>query len=416
MAKTGKLGGNLAYLGNFLLGAPDGAEDTGNELEREVEQSLALVQEAICANLRNELSQTLTFLQTASYIKHKPRTVSQSLNLTDEAECGGSRTSQVEQELELEQTVLVQREFQTEIEQTLSFTQTAHSNIQHFEIVQELELEESVDSDGPISETVDQLLELTQSATCRVAVRHLEIEQELNLVSKVNRHRHLTVSQSLNLSQSGRRWLGAKQTLNLVQTVQVSRRGRQISQQLGLTQEVGINTVLGRELPQTLNLLQSVAYVIDRGCTELNYSPFVGVGAGGAPPTTQPTLSDSTFTLTYPYVTPTTTLVLRNPRFGNRHEMAFNRIARETRGGTLNVYADPSWPKTETLRVELTLHNCDPVDDVLDFLRDSLGQRVGLLDHEGRQWHGVILNPDTAISQIERSSWSVNLEFQGALA
>ena len=47
--------------------------------------------------------------------------------------------------------------------------------------------------------------------------------------------------------------------------------------------------------------------------------------------------------------TATDTLVLRAPEFGNKDRLQFNRISRETRGGTLIVYADPMWPKTQTL-------------------------------------------------------------------
>ena len=47
--------------------------------------------------------------------------------------------------------------------------------------------------------------------------------------------------------------------------------------------------------------------------------------------------------------TVTDSVTLRAPNLGNKDRLSFNRIVRETRGGTLIVFADPIWPKLETL-------------------------------------------------------------------
>ena len=39
---------------------------------------------------------------------------------------------------------------------------------------------------------------------------------------------------------------------------------------------------------------------------------------------------------------------LRAPNLGNKDRLSFNRVLRETRGGTLVVFADPIWPKVQT--------------------------------------------------------------------
>jgi hypothetical protein len=40
--------------------------------------------------------------------------------------------------------------------------------------------------------------------------------------------------------------------------------------------------------------------------------------------------------------------------FGNKDRLQFNRISRETRGGTVVVLADPIWPKIETQAITIT--------------------------------------------------------------
>lgn len=150
-------------------------------------------------------------------------------------------------------------------------------------------------------------------------------------------------------------------------------------------------------------------------CLEKNYKPLVG--SGGDPTyeainTTPPTLTPSTLTLTYPFVSPTNTLVLKNPRFGNTNTFARAAIYRKTRGGDEHIAADASWPTTDIESFEIENLCSADVSALVDFLNASLGKLVGLLDWEGRQWSGLILTPDTKISQTGRNSWSFSLAFQ----
>ena len=103
-----------------------------------------------------------------------------------------------------------------------------------------------------------------------------------------------------------------------------------------------------------LNLTHSGAYYEENGspCPNKQYQPQLGFttdttvlspGCGGS------LLAGWHLTLTFPYVSPTNTLVLRNPEFANKDSLNFNRINRTTRGGALVVFADSDWPKTQTL-------------------------------------------------------------------
>lgn len=122
-----------------------------------------------------------------------------------------------------------------------------------------------------------------------------------------------------------------------------------------------------------------------------------------------PVLGKATLTLTYGM----TELILRNPIFNNTTRKGYTRIQRETRGGTLKIFADPIWPKTTTLIYSIeALPN---PQEVLDFLEASLGQQITLLDHEDREWIGIITNPNTAVTDNGICRAECQLEFVGEL-
>ncbi len=164
----------------------------------------------------------------------------------------------------------------------------------------------------------------------------------------------------------------------------------------------------------------SVTYVIESSGIEFEYHPFVGAGAEDAPTppsTTPPATLDTTipFQLYYPATgTPTDSLLLRTPQFGNRERLSFNRINQETRGGTLLVYADPQWPKTQTLVLSFAGLTSSEAKGLLTFMETYLGYEIGLLDWEHRYWRGVITRPD-AVVQDSRDSYSASFEFEGEL-
>lgn len=166
-------------------------------------------------------------------------------------------------------------------------------------------------------------------------------------------------------------------------------------------------------------LKQHVTFTITgQKCIEKDYRPFVGEGgdlAYEAINTTPPTLSTGTLTLTYPFNTPTTTLVLKNPALGNTSVFSRSAVLRKTRGGQDVIVADPSWPTVEvqTLVIE---NICEAdVDSLVEFLNTSLGQKIGLLDWESRQWSGVVLAPQSDIIQTGRDAWRFTLVFDGEL-
>ena len=79
----------------------------------------------------------------------------------------------------------------------------------------------------------------------------------------------------------------------------------------------------------------------------------------------------------------TDSVTLRAPNLGNKDRLSFNRIVRETRGGTLIVFADPIWPKLETLVLSFSGLSSTQSQQLLAFLETHLGEEIGLLDWEG---------------------------------
>ena len=154
------------------------------------------------------------------------------------------------------------------------------------------------------------------------------------------------------------------------------------------------------------------------------YHPFAGTGPSSAP--TPPPLElegpisgiTVPFQLVYPVTGPfSDTLSLRAPNLGNRDKLQMNRISRETRGGTLIVFADPMWPKIQTLALDFSGLTEIEASGLHTFMDDHLGQEIGILDWEHRFWKGVITDLAKPIVQDGRGcKYSVGFEFEGEMA
>ena len=143
----------------------------------------------------------------------------------------------------------------------------------------------------------------------------------------------------------------------------------------------------------TLNLGQAVAFVLVSGDVLHQYRPFVGEGPADAPTPPSatcpmPVPGIGTTRLCYPVTSPTVFVNLRSPEYGNKDRLSFNRISRETRGGTLVVYADPIWPKTQTMVLTFRGLTYSQVQAYLTFIDAHLGEEVGFVD-----WEGFYYNP-----------------------
>ena len=138
---------------------------------------------------------------------------------------------------------------------------------------------------------------------------------------------------------------------------------------------------------------------------------------GPAPYSMPTTVFRTSIILTYPYISPTVNLQLRNPELNSQDKKTVERIVRKTRNGKLLTFRDPQWPLFARLNWTIHLLHKTDVDDVLNFFSQSLGQQIGLYDFESRQWQGVIITPESAFSFIAPRGRmkSITFEFEGSL-
>jgi len=109
------------------------------------------------------------------------------------------------------------------------------------------------------------------------------------------------------------------------------------------------------------------------------------------------------------------TVNIRKPEFGDTDEYSVFRVDRTNRGGDLQIFQDPMWPKTEILDMEFQHVDATTAVDMLTFCVTSLGQSVTFKDHVGRTWAGYILTPASEIVQKGRFNYAIKLQLQGVL-
>lgn len=156
-----------------------------------------------------------------------------------------------------------------------------------------------------------------------------------------------------------------------------------------------------------IKITDSVAYeLVDLKGNLCSYSMFTG---NSSVPSLAPVIiRGSGITLEYD----TTVLTLKSPDFGNRDSLSFNRINRVSRGGTLQVYADPQWPRTQLMSIDFLGLTEEEGQSVLSFVEESLGKDIKITDWEGRSWTGVITNPETALVRVGITGNMLSLEIE----
>lgn len=106
-----------------------------------------------------------------------------------------------------------------------------------------------------------------------------------------------------------------------------------------------------------------------------------------------------TVTFEYPYASPTTTVTLPAPAFGDLERYSQQRITQESRGGTLIMYRDPDWAEDDELAMTFTNLLQEERDAVEDMLDAHLGKEYKYTDHFGQIWKVIITNPETQFVQ-----------------
>lgn len=214
------------------------------------------------------------------------------------------------------------------------------------------------------------------------------------------RTKYLAANNVLVLTQVGAS-VNLQYTLNVLNLTQNAQPSRALFGSLVLSQIAHPTLTVSLSGTQSLTLVSTATYFITDASRGFNIP---------VPDTILPT--------GITYACGALILRLKAPELGNGDRIEFLRIQRETRGGDLEVYSDPVWPKIETLI--WTFKNLKRADsiNVLAFLEQTVGQTITLLDYEGNTWTGIISTPAPDVkctSDKNCGSYEVTIEFQGLL-
>lgn len=316
-------------------------------------------------------------------------------------------------DLTIFQTIGVEIGYSRTIEHELEIEQTIHRNETTFKDVQHLLFIQQDISGGRVyyNFDVEHVLTINQDITTdtrffKQVFHDLSIEQDVI----GSRDYEKEVIHFLDISQlvhpAGTAQVNIQQQLVITQVIDVEFcPANYISHTLLLEQEINVSVVWCRPVEQTLPLTQvllgyilrdgSVGTPTQCGTNSLEYAP---AGFGD-----KPTLTiNSTVTFEYPETSPTYTVVFPSPLLGNQEEKEITRISRQTRGGNVIVFRDPSWGTNEIWKLGFSGLTTTQKENFFTFLGASLGQKIKYTDHEGRSWLALIVNPNGESSQVHR--------------
>lgn len=210
--------------------------------------------------------------------------------------------------------------------------------------------------------------------------------------------------------------------LNLTQSV-VGARVYEPSHTMNLVSEVSVTSNFVRSLTQNLGIGHAMTWFRDDPCDRKNYTPFQGDQTVNTtfdpPPATIPSTphdaSTDRLVLYYPSIDAIARqLTLRAPEFQDRDRNSYTRVTRETRGGSLVVYADPEWPSLRNVAVTVQGLTANEADDYLTFMYATLGKKIQVRDWEGGLWEGVIINPENPVTQDGPGcKYTISFELEG---
>lgn len=404
---------------------------------------LALTHAATAQRVKSrDASSLLVLTDVASEIKVK--VVADALTLTHTASV--DRCRQAVSNLSLTDAATVLTNHVLAHSQLLTLTHTATAGfVRNRQVTQALHLLQSVAWSGPhrlsvenVLDTVvptldpatgtlvDRIIGLQDAATVTVARAVRAVQQALSLgdraVAVLQRADAIPAEALDNLVLTGSAAVNAvPRTASILTPSDVATvvASKLLSNTLSLSQAALVSLVRGLSAVDEIGIDDAAAFTIQRANIEWQYHPLIGKRAGRdplPPPATLDGFATSTSNqcrFVHPVAHPAEEISLRNPEFGNKDRLQFNRISRETRGGTLVVYADPIWPKVEVQVLTFMGLSQDKARGLLTFMADHLGELVGFMDWEGRYWQGVITNPNDAVVHDGRGAqFTASLEFE----
>ena len=250
----------------------------------------------------------------------------------------------------------------------------------------------------------------------RTPLNFLTIQQDVQVVNEITGATIDSASNNLTITDAADVAWSLGNSLTISDTINVTQ-GRLTKNDLSITDTVTFTRTINQQLIDPLILKSTINYKYIESYTHRKYSPFIGTSTDPNAPTppsrTEPTtVKYNNVQLSYPIESPTHILTLDGPELSNRDLLGYTRINRETRGGTLVIFADPKWPKREQFNLQFIGLSETESQEILDFLRDSLGKQIRLRDWEGNVYVVVTLTPDNPITREGYCQNTINLNFE----
>lgn len=250
---------------------------------------------------------------------------------------------------------------------------------------------------SPIRIFVTDSLKLLENYSLRTSIKNVSVSDGLAMWGSASKGPYVQVIDVFFAWQSAKRVLWDGPTVQLLQLIEIP---------LGINTKGAITTFLPTDLA-TWELVRSrtVSQLLGLQGLAQAYkldTNFIAIGGVTLTDPKQLVLSWSGFNV-----------VLRNPDFGDVHGVEISRINRKTRAGDLQLFRDPAWPKTRTLRYTFSFLSEKQKSDLLYFLQASMGQQITLTDYEGVTWAGVIRTPAGNVVEQGRFNYTAEFEFEG---
>ena len=304
------------------------------------------------------------------------------------------------------------------VEDTLTINDTSDGVFQ-YNITIEDEFDITyIDTDNLIIYRIMDTVERHYTAE-RVPLNFLTIQQNVQVVNEITGATEDSASNTLTITDEADVARSLSNSFIISDSINVTQ-GQLTKDNLIVTDMVAINKEVNKQPSDNLILKLTVEYTHIKTHTHHEYKPFVGVSTDPDAPTppslTEPSITTYTnIQLSYPLANPTDILTLDGPELGNRDLLGYTRINRETRGGTLVIFADPDWPKREQFNLQFIGLSEVESQEILKFLRDTLGKQIKLRDWEGNERTVITLTPGNPITREGYCKNMVDLNFESAL-
>ena len=354
--------------------------------DQHIEHELEIEQYQVETGIRGTIENTLTFDQDVEGAVTYNRAVTHDLLIDQDVTKGFAiETETYEDAVTLEQTIEVAHVQYVDLESDLTITQTIDANA---------ELQANIESEL----TIEQDIEV-------VYVQNASIEDTLTITQDV---RFPGLFDLVVWSE-----LAIGQDVDVLATLATP---NDVTQTVTIEQDISAEgSVYNREVEHTLTIEDALVGWNGNqsqvgSCTrkDLLYDPQT---TDGDFTTSLVSLGDGLgVTLSYPTTSPTHSVTLPSPVMGNVEEFLKMRIQRKTRGGKLITYTAPSWPTSETFRMSFDTLSDTQRDDFVTLVEQSFGKPIKLVDHEGRDWNLLLINPNGDILEVQRDCGHV-IEF-----